>query len=150
MLRTWRNSPRLFSDFNTLAFASVMGMVLFVLLLLFMPISFVDLPIQATVDLPKVSHPVSMAAADREDAMLVAVARDGKVYLGGDQITADFLGNRIRERLKDRDVERKVYIKADSRARWGSVKPVLDGVRSAGVLRVAFLVDQRKITASTP
>ncbi len=27
---------------------------------------------------------------------------------------------KIQERLKDRDVERKVYISADARARWGA------------------------------
>jgi hypothetical protein len=33
---------------------------------------------------------------------------------------------------------------ADMRARWGSVKRALDGVRAAGILRIAFIVDQRK------
>jgi biopolymer transport protein ExbD len=56
----------------------------------------------------------------------------------------------IAEHLKDRGVERKVYIVADMRAKWGAVKIVLDGVRSAGILRVAFLVDQRRSTASLP
>jgi biopolymer transport protein ExbD len=60
------------------------------------------------------------------------------------------LQQKIVEHLKDRGVERKVYIVADSRAKWGAVKVVLDGVRSAGILRVAFLVNQSRSTASLP
>jgi len=45
--------------------------------------------------------------------------------------------------LQDRDVERKVYIHADNRAQWGTVKLVLNGVSEAGILRVAFLAYQR-------
>src|SRR5580692_8393167 len=67
-------SPKLFSDFNTLQFASVMGMVVFVLLLVFMTISPHGHGISA--DLPKVLHPVSMPGAWREDVMKVTILRD--------------------------------------------------------------------------
>jgi len=139
MLQTWRNSAKLFSDFNTLQFAGVMSLVVFVILLMFMvqPMVFDH---GGSVDLAKVFHPVPMPGALREDAMQIWITRDGRLYFGSDQILADTLPERIQQRLKDRDVERKVYIKADRRARWGAVRTALDGVRSAGVLRVAFLV----------
>jgi hypothetical protein len=47
--------------------------------------------------------------------------------------------------LKDREVERKVYIVADMRARWGGVRLALDGVKNAGIVRVAFLADQGRL-----
>jgi biopolymer transport protein ExbD len=141
-------SPKLFSDFNTLQFASVMGMVVFVLLLSFMTISPHGHGVSA--DLPKVLHPVSMPLALREDVMKVTILRDGRVYFGTDRVDGAALQHGIAEHLKDRGVERKVYIVADMRAKWGAVKIVLDGVRSAGILRVAFLVDQRRSTASLP
>ena len=122
-----------------------MAMVVFVMLLVFMTV-----PTHyrgVSVDLPKVSHPVSMRGADREDAMKVTITRDGKAYFGNEQIRSGDLPAKIQDRLKDRDVERKVYIVADMRARWGTVKMVLDGVRSAGIIRVAFLVDQRRVPA---
>jgi biopolymer transport protein TolR len=143
MLHKLRKAPKLFSDFNTLQFARVMAMVVFVLLLVFMTETSPH-HCGVSVDLPKVSRPVSMPGADRGDAMLVAVTRDGHVYFGRDQIVPTDLAERIRGRLKDRGAERKVYIKTDMRARWGGVKIVLDGVRSAGILRVAFLADQRR------
>jgi len=141
MLQTWRNSSKLFSDFNNLQFAGVMGMVFFVMLLVFMADTAPD-HYGVPVDLAKVSHPIPMADADREDAMLVVVTRDSSVYFDSDRITTDSLASRIQDRLKDPGVERKIYIKADAHARWGTVKPVLDGVRSAGLLRVTFLVEQ--------
>jgi biopolymer transport protein ExbD len=86
-----------------------------------------------------------MAGAGREDAMLITVTRDGRAYFGSDQIDPVSLATKIQDRLKDREVERKVYIVADMRARWSTVKIVLDGVRSAGIIRVAFLVNQRRL-----
>jgi biopolymer transport protein ExbD len=148
MLRKHRTSPRLFSDFNTLQFASVMGMVVFVMLLIFMTIPVVDHH-GGSVDLPKVLHPVAMRGADREDAIKISITRDGKVYLDTDRIQPFNLTEKIAARLKDRDVERKVYIIADMRARWSTVKIVLEGVRSAGIIRVAFLADQRRVPSVT-
>jgi biopolymer transport protein TolR len=143
-LRKRRPSPKLFSDFNTLQFASVMGMVLFALLLMFMTIPVYEH--RVSVDLPHAMHASSMPGALREDVMQVSVTRDGKVYFGTDQIGSEIeLSNKIRDRLRDRGVERKVYISADLRARWGAVKQAADAVRSAGILRVAFLVNQRTL-----
>jgi len=136
-----RTSPRLFSDLNTLQFASVMAMVVFVMLLVFMTIT-TPYHHGGGVDLPRVLHPVAMRGADREDAMKVAITRDGKVYFGTEQVRFGDLPEKIQDRLKDREVERKVYVVADMRARWGGVKLALDGVRSAGIIRVAFLADE--------
>jgi len=131
MLRKHRTSPKLFSDCNTLQFASVMGLVVFVVLLFFMTISPGHHGV--SVDLPKVLHPVAMRGAAREDAMKVTIARDGKVYFGPEQTNVADLSAKIREHLKDREVERKVYVVADTRAsgaelgwRWmGCVPPGL-------------------------
>jgi len=144
MLRKSRTSPKLFSDFNTLQFASVMGMVVFVILLMFMTIP-VDYHRGGSVDLPKVLHPVAMRGADREDAIKVSITRDGKMYLGTDQVWTPDLPMKIQDRLRDREVERKVYIVADMRARLGGVRLALDGARSAGIIRVAFLADQGEL-----
>ncbi len=146
MLRKTRTAPKLFSDFNTLQFACVMSMVVFVILLVFMTIPPGHYGVSA--DLPKVLHPVSMPGALREDAMQVFVSRDGKVYFGTDQILPSALAEKIQLRLQDHGIERKVYIRADARARYGAVKMVLEGVRSAGILRIAFFTDQRGLPGS--
>ncbi len=134
-------SPKLFSDFNTPQFACVMAMVLFVLLLIFMVQT---TPFHYGNGLPKVSHWVSMPGALREDSMTVSVTRDGLIYFDSDRVAPAQIPERIAEHLKDRDVERKVYIRADSRAYYGAVKQVLEGVQAAQVLKVAFLVNEGK------
>jgi biopolymer transport protein ExbD len=88
-----------------------------------------------------------MPGAAREDAMKVTITRDGKVYFGVEQVRSSDLSQKISDRLKDPEVEWKVYIVADMRARWGSIKPVLDGVHAAGIRRIAFLVDQQRSAA---
>ena len=81
--------------------------------------------------------------------MKITILRDGQVYFGTDRIWSADLAQKIQDRLKDRDVERKVYITADQRTRWGTVKAVLEQVRSAGIIRVAFLANQRRFTNLT-
>jgi biopolymer transport protein ExbD len=95
-------------------------------------------------DLPHVSRAVSMPGANREDAMVIVVMRDGSIYFGADKVGVYQLRSKILERLKDRSVERKAYIRADGRVWYSTVKEVLDGVRTAGIERVAFLVNQRR------
>lgn len=143
MLRKSRTLPKLFSDFNTLPFASVMAMVVFVLLLVFMTIPIDHHGVSA--DLPRVSHPIPMPGALREDVIKVTIVRDGKVYLGPEQVNVLDVHAKIEDRLRDREIERKIYIVADARAWWGTVKDVLSGVRGTGIIRVAFLVDQTPV-----
>jgi biopolymer transport protein ExbD len=141
-------SARLICRIDVTAFAGIM----FALVAMFLLPStiVVDLPRSAAglpVDMARTSHPVSLPAANREDALLVAVQRDGRIWFDRDQITPDQLPAKIRERLSY-GAENRVYIRADARAKYGTVVEVLDSVRSAGVENIAFLVDER-ISAST-
>jgi biopolymer transport protein ExbD/biopolymer transport protein TolR len=122
--------------------------IILALLFLFMSPSS-DAPGSRAVDLAKTESPVSMRAALKEDALIVAVARDGMVFVGRDHIRLADLSGKIREGLS-RGAEDKVYIKAAARAKYGTVKEALDGIRAAGVERVGFLVDQRKAPSSLP
>jgi biopolymer transport protein ExbD/biopolymer transport protein TolR len=138
MLRTWRRSTALFSDFNTLQFSSVMALVVFVLLLIFMTEGRPHRSVAA--DPPKVLHPISLPGASRRDAVKITITRDGKVWVGIDALydLAELPG-KVKHQLNNAEVERKVYITADAQTRWRTVKSVLQGVRDAGVVRVAFL-----------
>lgn len=117
---------------------------MFALVAMFLlPALIVDHPRVASVDLAKVSHSIDLRAAVREDALVVAVERDGRVWFGSDRINPEHLPNAIRERLQH-GAERKVYIRADARAKYSSVVTVLDNVRSAGIEDVAFVLEQWK------
>ena len=116
--------------------------VMLVLLIIFMVITPM-LQKGVSVDLAKVNSPAAMPDADKEDALIVAVMRDGKLFFGNDRIEADQLTQKIKDRLANR-VDKRVYVRADARAKYGSVVEVVDNVRAAGVDDLGLLTDQKK------
>jgi len=101
-----------------------------------------DLPKNGTDD-PKVFHFERMPRANREDAIVLSVLRDGDVWLGYHRSSVADLPNQIRAAISHGS-ERKVYIHADAHARYRDVRAVLCAVRSAGVENVAFFVYDKK------
>jgi biopolymer transport protein ExbD/biopolymer transport protein TolR len=114
--------------------------VMLVLLIIFMVITPM-LQKGVSVDMAKVNSPTPMPDADKEDALLIAVMRDGKTYFGSDQIKVDDLTNKVKDRLANK-VDKRVFIRADSRAKYGAVVDVVDNVRAAGVDDVGLLTEQ--------
>jgi biopolymer transport protein TolR len=132
-----RHRPdQLICNINVAGFVGVM----LALLYLFMPVN-VDGHRGAPVDLPHVGHPVSMAHANREDAIVIAITRDDKLFFRDDQVALDQLPAKIQESVS-RGSEKRVYIRADARAKCGWVAEILDGVHSAGVEKIGILVDE--------
>ena len=123
--------------------------VMLVLLIIFMVVTPM-LQKGISVDMAKVNNPAPMQDADREDALLVSITRDGKVYFGSEQISVDGLTTKVKDRLASNSQNKQVYVKADMRARFGSVVQVVDAVRAAGVDDLGLLTDQRKTTPSAP
>jgi biopolymer transport protein TolR len=114
--------------------------VMLVLLIIFMVITPM-LQKGQSVDMAKVNNPVPMPDADKEDALLIVVMRDGRIFFGTDRINADDLTNKVKDRLADK-VDKRVFIRADSRAKYGAVVDVVDNVRAAGVDDVGLLTEQ--------
>jgi biopolymer transport protein ExbD len=102
-----------------------------------------------SVDMAKVNNPEQMPDADKEDALLVAITREDKVFFGTEKINVDDLTQKIKDRLANR-TDKRVFIKADARAKFGWVVEVVDNVRSAGVDQLGLLTDQKKQGALAP
>jgi biopolymer transport protein TolR len=115
--------------------------VMLVLLIIFMVITPM-LQKGASVDMAKVNNPTSMPDADKEDALLVVVMRDGQIYFGTDRIKVDELTSKVKDRLADKP-DKRIFIRADLRAKYGAVVDVVDNVRAAGVDDVGLLTEQR-------
>ena len=115
--------------------------VMLVLLIIFMVITPM-LNNKVVVDLPKVSAAVIMEDANKEDAIKVAVTRDGKIFLGGDQIVVDSMGPAISAKLEKNPIK-EVYLRADNRAQYGKVMDAIDGIRAAGVSQLALLTEKK-------
>jgi len=120
--------------------------VMLVLLIIFMVITPM-LQKGVSVDMAKVNSPAPMPDADKEDALLISIMRDGKVYFGSDRVDPDQLTQKVKDRLANK-VDKRVFIKSDARARYGNVVEVVDNVRSAGVDDVGLLTDQKKTGAA--
>jgi len=114
--------------------------VMLVLLIIFMVITPM-LSKGKDVDLVKTKNPISMPNADKTDAVLVAITKDGKSWLGNDQVPADDLPGKVKDLIKDR-LDKTVFVKADSRARYESVVNVVDNLRAAGVDQLGLLTEQ--------
>jgi len=117
--------------------------VMLVLLIIFMVITPM-LNNKVNVDLPKVSASTILENANKEDAITVAVTRDGKTFLGGDQISLGDLGSKVGELLAkktDPSADKSVYLRADSRANYGKVMDTIDAIRVAGVSQLNLLTD---------
>jgi biopolymer transport protein ExbD/biopolymer transport protein TolR len=135
-----KKAPPPVSEINVTPMVDVM----LVLLIIFMVITPM-LSKGVSVDLVRTKNPVAMQAADKEDAVLIAVTRDGKVFLspGNKQVPADELGPKVKDLLSNK-LDKIVYIKSDSRARYEKVMDVVDNVRTAGVDQIGLLTEQVK------
>jgi biopolymer transport protein TolR len=122
--------------------------VMLVLLIIFMVVTPM-LQKGISVDMAKVNNPDQMPDADKEDALLVSITRDGTVYFGSDKISTDNLTTKVKDRLANK-VDKRVYVKADMRAHFGNVVQVVDSVRAAGVDDLGLLTDQRKTSPGAP
>ena len=115
--------------------------VMLVLLIIFMVITPM-LTKGQPIDLVRTHNPITMQAADKEDAILIAVTRNGGVFLspGNLKIAPDQLPEKVKDLLTNKP-DKMVYIKSDARARYGLVEDVIDNVRAAGVDQIGLITD---------
>jgi biopolymer transport protein ExbD/biopolymer transport protein TolR len=117
--------------------------VMLVLLIIFMVITPM-LNNKVNVDLPTVSASTTMENANKEDAITVAVTRDNKVFLGGDQTNLGDLGGKVADleaKKTNPTDDKSVYLRADQRANYGKVMDAIDAIRTAGVSELNLLTD---------
>jgi biopolymer transport protein TolR len=126
------------SDINVTPMVDVM----LVLLIIFMVITPM-LQKGISVDMAKVNNPTPMQDADKEDALLVSVMRDGTVYFGADKVTADSLGGKVKDRLTNR-TNKMVYVKADARAHYGGTGGRCGALGRGGRSGLADRAEERK------
>ena len=115
--------------------------VMLVLLIIFMVITPM-LNNKVNVDLPVAPNAKVMEDANKEDAVTVAVTRDGKTFLGGDQVSDDDLGPKITSKLENK-TSKEVFLRADNRAKYGKVMDAVDGIRGAGVSQLGLLTEKK-------
>ncbi|HVU44682.1 MAG TPA: biopolymer transporter ExbD [Terracidiphilus sp.] len=116
--------------------------VMLVLLIIFMVITPM-LQNKVQIDMAKVENAVAMPDADKDDAIVVAVTRDGGVFLGQNRVDPSQLGSLVRDKLADK-TDKTIYVRADARAQFRAVEDAIDDVRTAGVEEVGLLTQRRE------
>ena len=114
--------------------------VMLVMLIIFMVITPM-LSKGVSVDMVKTKNPIAMQSADKEDAVLVAVTRDGKVYLGRDQMRSEDLPQKVKDLLTNR-LDKTCYLLSDARAKYDKVVDVVNNMRAGGVDQLGLLTEQ--------
>ncbi|MGB9405572.1 MAG: biopolymer transporter ExbD [Candidatus Acidiferrales bacterium] len=129
-------APPVMSEPNVIPMADIM----LVLLIIFMVVTPM-LQKGVSVDMAKVQNPEDMRDADRDDAVLIAVTRDGRYFLGTTQVSLDDITSKVKDLLANR-IDKTVFVKSDARAKYGEVVKAVDEVRAAGVDNLGLLTDK--------
>jgi biopolymer transport protein ExbD/biopolymer transport protein TolR len=131
-----QKAPPPVADINVTPMVDVM----LVMLIIFMVITPM-LSKGVSVDLAKTKNPIPMQAADKSDAIICAITRDGKTYLNTTQMPPEDMPAKVKDMLTSR-LDKTVFVKADSRARYEKVVDVVDNLRAAGVDNLGLLTEQ--------
>jgi biopolymer transport protein TolR len=115
--------------------------VMLVLLIIFMVITPM-LNNKVNVDLPKANAAIVMENANKEDNVTVAVTRDGRTYLGGDEVNVDDLGSKVAAKIANK-TDKQVFLRADIRSNYGKVMDAVDQIRAAGVSNLGLLTEMQ-------
>jgi biopolymer transport protein ExbD/biopolymer transport protein TolR len=116
--------------------------VMLVLLIIFMVITPM-LQNKVQIEMAQVINPESMPDADKDDAIVVAVTRDGRIFLGQNLVDPSQLGSLVRDKLENK-TDKTIYVRADSRAQYKAVEDAIDDVRTAGVEEVGLLTQKKE------
>src|SRR5437879_9909403 len=125
-----------------------MADIMLVLLIIFMVVTPM---LQKThqVDLAPTNNPHDMKNADKDDAIVVAISRDGNIFLGNSELKKEDISSQVKDRISNR-LDKTVYVKSDARAKYGRVVEVVDEIRSAGVDQLGLLTERTQRTRPTP
>lgn len=125
-----------------------MADIMLVLLIIFMVITPM-LHKGVSVNMAAAHNVDPMQPADRDDAIIVAVTRDGKTYLGNNVVSSDEITDQVKDLIANR-LDKTVYVRSDARAKYGDVVQAVDAVRAAGVENLGLLTDRLASSKAGP
>ncbi len=123
---------------NVIPMADIM-LVLLIIFMVVTPMLQKNMP----VDMARTDNAHEMQDADKDDAIVVAVTRDGRIYLGHTETKKEDITGQVKDRISNR-LDKTVYVKSDARAKYGDVVAVVDEIRSAGVDQVGLLTEKNQ------
>jgi len=94
-----------------------------------------------SVDMASVNDPREMKDADKDDAIIIAVTRDDRIFMGRNLIKKEEITGQVKDLIANK-LDKTVYVKSDARAKYGTVVAVVDEIRSAGVDQLGLLTQK--------
>jgi biopolymer transport protein ExbD len=133
-------APAIVSDINVTPMVDVM-LVLLIIFMVITPMLSKGTPVNKV----KTHNDVKLVEADKEDAIIISITRDGRDFLapGNIRIEPGDLPAKVKDLQTNRS-DKTVYITADARARFASVTDVIDNLRTAQVDQVGLLTEEIK------
>ncbi|MGH9717434.1 MAG: ExbD/TolR family protein [Candidatus Acidiferrales bacterium] len=125
-----------------------MADIMLVLLIIFMVITPM-LHKGEDVQMAKAQNVDKMQAANKDNAIIVAITRDGNMYLGNQEISLNQITDQVKDKISSR-LDKTVYIRADARAKYGDVVKAVDAIRSAGVEDLGLLTEKIPLNVQIP
>jgi biopolymer transport protein ExbD len=123
---------------NVIPMADIM-LVLLIIFMVVTPMLQKNMP----VDMARTDNAHEMQDADKDDAIVVAITRDGNIYLGKTATRKEEITGLVKDRISNR-LDKTVYVKSDGRAKYGDVVAVVDEIRSAGVDQLGLLTEKNQ------
>jgi len=126
------------ADINVTPMADIM-LVLLIIFMITTPL----LQTGVTVNLPRAKNPLDAPEADSKDAIVVALTREGRIYLQKTPISEDELIKYVTDRLTG-EINKTMFLKADQSVSYGRVVQIVNQCRKAGVERIGLMAEKEK------
>ena len=125
--------------------------ILLVLLIIFMVIT-PFLQQGVSVALPRdMNNPDEDPAIIKESSVVVAITKEGDLYIGKKKVDKDQLKTEIDSKMAGKvDTERIVYLRSDIEANYGAVVETINLIRDAGIDQIGLVADKKKGGAPAP
>ena len=124
------------SDINVTPMADIM-LVLLIIFMITAPL----LQSGITVTLPKARHPED---ANPDKGVIIAVSRDGAIYLKKQEIALERLPDELRSEFPDAEINKRIFLKADAAVAYGRVVEVVNYCRDAGIDKIGLMAEKEK------
>lgn len=127
------------ADINVTPMADIM-LVLLIIFMITTPL----LQEGITVNLPNAKNPLEDKESGSSNAVVIALNREGYLYLKKQRVSDDELTAYLMERYSGGEINRTIYLRADETLNYGRVVEVVDTCRRAGVDRIGLMADKEK------
>jgi biopolymer transport protein ExbD/biopolymer transport protein TolR len=138
-------------EYNSEINVTPMVDVMLVLLIIFMIVTPL-LQQGVSVNLPRDTvSPDEDADIAKDTSVIIAIPDNNNFYIGKDQYPLTALGEKIKERMKDKAPDKRiVYIKSGIDVDYGRVVEAIDTIRKQDIDKIGLVADKKKGAETAP